>query len=348
MSIVTERQVFVGLDYHQEWVQVCILDATGKSLWNARCRNDAGQIAAAVRRQGGPVLAGIEACCGAANLAKELTERAGWRIGLAHAGFVARMKQNPDKTDYGDARLLADLVRVGYLPQVWLAPDRIVELRRLVRFRQQLVDQRRDVKLRLRALLRDERITLCRQTYGSAWSKRWLARLAQLALGKPATRWIVEQLLGQLTDLSRRLVQVEQRLAAEVAEDAVVAKLRTFAGIGPITAATMRAEIAQFERFHSGKQLARFCGLSPQNASSGQRQADAGLVRAGNRQLRAVLIEAAHRLLRGDPQWGQFGARLLRRGKPRALIVAAVANRWVRWLYHQMQPARLTTSGQLN
>ncbi len=151
MSIVAERQVFVGLDYHQEWIQVCVLDAAGEILWNARCDNDAGRIAAAVRRYGERVQASLEACCGAANLAKELGEQAGWRIGLAHAGFVARMKQNPEKTDYGDARLLADLVRVGYLPKVWLAPDRIVELRRLIRFRQQLVDQRRDVKLRIRA-----------------------------------------------------------------------------------------------------------------------------------------------------------------------------------------------------
>lgn len=343
MSIVAERQVFVGLDYHQEWIQVCVLDAAGEILWNARCDNDAGRIAAAVRRYGERVQASLEACCGAANLAKELGEQAGWRIGLAHAGFVARMKQNPEKTDYGDARLLADLVRVGYLPKVWLAPDRIVELRRLIRFRQQLVDQRRDVKLRIRALLRDERIRLCRQTYGSAWSKRWLAQLAQLRQGKPTTQWILDQQLSRLSDLNGRIVKVEQHLAVEVAEDAVVAKLRTFSGIGPITAATMRAEIGQFERFQSGKQLARFCALSPQNASSGQRQADAGLVRAGNRQLRAVLIEAAHRLLRCDAHWGQFGAKLLRRGKPRSVVVAAVANRWMRWLYHQMQPAVSTT-----
>ncbi len=47
------------------------------------------------------------------------------------------MKQGPDKTDWGDARLLVDLVRVGYLPKVWLAPENIRELRRLVRYRQQ-------------------------------------------------------------------------------------------------------------------------------------------------------------------------------------------------------------------
>ena len=49
-------------------------------------------------------------------------------------------------------RLLADLERVGYLPRVWLAPHSVQELRRLVRYRQQLADDRRDLKLRLGAM----------------------------------------------------------------------------------------------------------------------------------------------------------------------------------------------------
>ncbi len=54
--------------------------------------------------------------------------------------------------------MLADLVRVGYLPRVWLAPEDVRQLRTLVRYRQQLVDQRRAVKLRVTALLREARI----------------------------------------------------------------------------------------------------------------------------------------------------------------------------------------------
>jgi transposase len=85
----------------------------------------------------------------------------------------------------------------------------------------------------------------------------------------------------------------------------------------------------------NGKQLARFCGLSPRNASSGQRQAGAGLVTAGNPELRAALVELAHRLIRYEPRWSQLAAGLKARGKPGG-VTAAVANRWVRWLHHEM------------
>ena len=61
----------------------------------------------------------------------------------------------------------------------------------------------------------------------------------------------------------------------------------------------------------------------------------------GHPQLRATLIEASHRLVRYDERWKKLAAGLRRRGKPGSVVAAAVANRWVWWLYHQMQPGKL-------
>jgi transposase len=46
--------------------------------------------------------------------------RLGWNVSLGHPTYIARMKSSPDKSDFSDGRLLADLTRVGYLPKVWL------------------------------------------------------------------------------------------------------------------------------------------------------------------------------------------------------------------------------------
>jgi transposase len=343
MAILAEPVVFVGLDYHQESVQVCVLDQVGNVLLNARCANSRVSIEVAVRKcsqhQPAAVHAAIEACCGAANLAEELSQGSGWAMSLAHPGFVSRMKQNPDKTDFGDARLLADLRRVGYLPAVWLAPEEVRELRRLVRYRQQLVNERRNAKLRIRALLRDNRVR-CGEDI-NVWTRKWIVWLRNTEALTSQSRWIIEQHLDSLERLNQSIAQAEDRLEERMVDDAVVKKLRETPGIGLVTAATMRAEIGRFDRFQSGKQLARFCGLSPRNASSGERQADAGLIKAGNPQLRAVIIEAAHRLTFRDERWGSLCARLLNQGKKRNMVIAAVANRWIRWLYHQMQPESL-------
>ena len=137
----------------------------------------------------------------------------------------------------------------------------------------------------------------------------------------------------------RRLATCVTQLRAATANDPLVLRLLEEPGVGLVTACVLRAEIGWFERFGSGKQLARFCGLSPRNASSGQRQADAGLIKAGNPLLRATLIELAHRLAWHVPRWRALREKLLAAGKPKCVAAAALANRWVRGLYHQMLSA---------
>ena len=342
MSSVTPETVFVGLDYHAESVQVCVLDRDEKLLANRSCLNDWRAVVAIVQKRCGEqvnVQAAIEACCGAADLADELIAQARWSVNLAHPGYVARVKQSPDKTDFSDARLLADLQRVGYLPRVWLAPEEVRELRRLVRYRQTLTRERKNLKLQIGATLREARQKPPAEF--NSWTKAWLAWLEETAVLSNNARWITSRRLSRLVALAKEICAVEQLLKKQTAQDPLVQKLLTLPGIGPVTAVTIRAEIGRFDRFRTGKQLARFCGLTPRNASSGQRQADAGLIKAGNPQLRTVLVEAAHRLIRYDEKWTKLAARLSRRGKPTSVVVAAIANRWMRWLFHQVQPGQL-------
>ncbi len=332
--------VFVGLDYHQDLVQVCVLDQEGQLLSNRGCANTWQAIKAQGERFGKVKRVAIESCSGAADLADELVQYAGGSVDLAHPGYVARMKQNPDKTDFSDARMLADLERVGYLPRVWLAPREIRELRLLVRYRQQQVNQRRAIKQRIGAVLREQRIGA-----GPAgrWSIPWLAWLKSTDALSEQGRWVINRHLVRLADTVKEIAVAEKRLSKCTGNDRLVAKLLSLQGVGPVTAWVIRAEIGRFDRFRTGKQLSRFCGLSPRNASSGNRQADAGLIKAANAHLRATLIEAAHRLARYDPRWRAMNLEMRFRGKPGSVAAAAVANRWMRWLFHQMTQEEAAT-----
>lgn len=324
--------VFVGIDYHKDSVQVCVMDDTGRVLGNRSCGNDPQAVADYANRYGCVRGAVLESCEGSADFADHLLARTGWSVDLAHPGYVRRLGQSPDKTDYSDARLLADLERVGYVPRVWLAPQWIRELRRLVRYRRQLVNERRNTKLRIRALLREHR----RPCSAPCWGKAWFDWMGQVDLPEDS-RWILDRHLDRLQQLNGDVRVVEQRLDDVTKDDAVVQSLLTRPGVGPVTAWVLRAEVGRFDRFRSGKQLARFCGLSPCNASSGLRQADSGLIRACNKNLRSVLIEAGHRLKRYDARWSALAKKLREAGKPGSVIAAAVANRWMRWLYHEMK-----------
>lgn len=83
---------------------------------NRKCANNWERVERLVRQHGVPQRVAIEACSGAAHLADELIVHAGWPVRFTHPGYVARLKQSRDKTDGSDARLLADLDRVGSLP----------------------------------------------------------------------------------------------------------------------------------------------------------------------------------------------------------------------------------------
>lgn len=329
MSIL---RLFVGLDYHQDSIRVCVLDEQGRQLFNRDCPNSVEAVGERIMDFGWPAACAIEACCGAADFAERLAQQYNWNVRLAHPGYVRRLKQSPDKSDHDDAWLLADLVRVDYLPEVWLAPAVTRRLRRLVRYRQQLKRARTDLKLQIRGLLREERVS---GATARPWTQAWLQWVGETPLLSPEGKWIVERQLLRLKQLDQEIEDVDQQLKQATADDPTTQKLLQQTGVGLVTAVTLRAEIGCFERFRQGKQLARYCGITPCNASSGKRQADAGLVKAGNRELRTILLETAHRLTRYDERWGALKQRLMR-NKPASVAVAAVANRWIRWLHHQM------------
>ena len=325
--------VYVGLDYHRDSIQACVMNADGEVLGNRRVVNDVVAVMSYAEAFGEVARAAVESCPGAANFAEELVQN-GWHVDLAHPGFVSRMKQNPDKTDFTDARMLADLTRVGYLPRVWLAPHAVRELRRLVRYRQLLVDDRRKLKVRITAMLRDQRVA--EPDNIRRWTRNWLSWLAACSGLSGQSRWIIEQELLKLKFLSAAIDAVMQRLREATSGDTIVARLLELPGVGEVTAFVLRAEIGHFDRFASGKQLSRFCGLSPRNASSGNRQADAGLIKQASPLLRCIVIEAAHRLIRYDERWSTLAKRLRSAGKPGSVVAAAVGNRWMRWLYHRL------------
>lgn len=186
---MSDSTCFIGSDYHHGSVQVCVLERDGTVISNRRVANDWHAIVGAAPT-GRPIAAAIEAGTGAADLGDQLTDLAGWDVSLAHAQYVAKLKQSPDKSDFSDARLLGDLTRVGYLPRTWRPPQRTRELRRVSRHRHELADQRRHTKLRIQAIRRPHRLN---DAPASAWTRAWVAWLRDHPALPESSRWLLEK-----------------------------------------------------------------------------------------------------------------------------------------------------------
>ena len=325
--------VYVGLDYHSDSIRVCVMDLEGVTLANRSVANDPMAVVDLVRMHGGLVQGvAIEACCGAADFATVLGDRTEWAVRMAHPGSVNRLKNGPDKTDHSDAWHLANLLRVGCLPEVWLADETTRQLRRLIRYRAGVAAHRKDLKLRILSLLREERVESDARI--RAWSKPWMIWIKTAAVGVQ-TRWVLDQELRRLEQADQDVLQVDRQLEQVTADDPIVTRLKQQPGVGQVTAVTMRAVIGRFDRFRTPKQLSKYCGVCPCNASSGKRQSDAGLIQSGNDILRPLLIQLAKRLPRQDSHWKEFHGKL-RKTKGANVASAALANRWLRRLFHEL------------
>lgn len=332
--------LFVGLDYHQDSIQVCVLNQKGQVLLNRGADNDCGALARLVQPLGVVERVGIEACSGAADLGEQLVDQLGWHVSLGHPLYIAKLKQSPDKSDFSDSRFIADLTRVGYLPLVWLPPAYIRELRQLVNHRQRLVDLGRAIKLQTGGVLREQRVKIDTDR-GERWSKTWTASVRDNDRLSKQGRWIANDLLDDLKYVAGKIAKTDQQLREATEGDKVVQKLMSQSSIGEVTAWVFRAYIGDFSRFKNAKQLARYCGMSPCNSSSGKKVADAGLIDCCNKVLRATIVQAAHRLIRTHPRWRQLAESMRARGKPACVIVGAVGNRWIRSLHHAMKESKM-------
>lgn len=325
----------VGIDYHQDMLQVCVLNEDGSVATNRRTSNEVEAVVRLVGTDRVAVTVAAEACDGSAAFLDALHQRTGWKVRLCHPGYAQRMRNNPDKSDRSDSELVADLTRIGYLPEVWLAPQDLRDLRSLVRYRFAQMKQARATKLRIRALLRSNRILVPEGM--SLWTiagKNWLGG----EVGLPEhSAWIMRRHVNELVRLQQEIKETTKRLMSFVKQDTFCKRLLQERGIGIITAAVMRAEIGTFSRFKNGKQLAKFCGVSPCNRSTGGATTDCGIIRAGNTVLKSCITQGVWTLIRHDETWKALAESLLARGKPKGVVAAAVANRWVRKLFHSVK-----------
>jgi len=226
------------------------------------------------------------------------------------------------KTDWRDARKLAELLRAGLLTEVQPPNEADEALRDLCRGRDSV---RQDL---MRARHRLSKFLLRRgHRYHDTqrhWGVRHMKWLRLLRFEHAAAQAIFDHYLLAIDHLDERLRQVDVHLGAFGAEEPYrqsVAWLRCFRGIDTVTAVSLVAELHDFRRFRSARALMAYLGLVPSEHSSGEQRHQGSITRAGNRHVRRLLVEAAwhhrHRPVPSQP------LRKRREGQPADVIAIA-------------------------
>ena len=197
------------------------------------------------------------------------------------------------KTDRRDAMMLARLSRSGDLTAVRIPGAGDEAVRDLVRAREDAVRECRNARHRLKALLLRNAIAYAGK---SAWSAAHLRWLSTLKLEHAAQQIAFQEYLHAITEASARIARLEQAMRHTLHEwslKPLVQALQAMRGVQLIAAMTLVAELQDFLRFDSPRQLMAYVGLVPAEHSSGPKRRQGSITKAGNSAARRMLVEVA-------------------------------------------------------
>lgn len=324
---------WVGIDLHLRRSVICRIDAQGNELECVQIDNDPRTLVREVRKAGRKAPVAIEATYGW-YWAVDALRAAKFDVHLAHPyGLKAMRSRRRVKTDAKDAYELANLLRLGSLPEAYIAPPDLRQLRELVRHRIRLVANATAVKAGIRALLAKHGIRL---PATDLESQVGTSQLDQVVLDGQFARRLESQrrLLLVLTD---EIGSVEVLLDKALKNNPHYRALQKIRGIGPVLAAIFVAEIGDITRFKTADALACWAGITPRIHASDRTIRHGHVSKEGCALVRWAAVEAVQRQC--EPSVRAVKERIVaRRGhKVRNIAKVAAARRMLDLVYYTMR-----------
>jgi transposase len=327
--------VYVGIDVHRKRSQVAVIDQDGEVLANRNVANGVRPILSVIGGLPAGTPAAFEAAFGWGWLV-ELLEDYGFEAHLVHPLQCKAIASARLKNDKVDAAILAQLLRADLLPEAWIAPPEVRQLRALLRHRIQLVRLRTLLRNRIHAILADH-------GHGRAagcWSgpgRTWLASLVLPAV----SREVIQDGLALIDALQPVIDRLDGQVRQHARTDPRVKVLTQLPGVGPFTAVVILAEIGDITRFGSARKLAAWAGLTPTVRGSDRTVRHGHISKQGSVWARWILCEAAQTAKRHPDFAATYQAIARRRGKK--IATTAIARKLLTRAYHLLTEAEITT-----
>jgi len=311
----------IGMDVHRDFCEVAIAeDGSVRAAGRIETSPAALELFAGSLAPTDQVA--IEATANALAIAR-IIEPHVRRVVLANPKAVRETSRRA-KTDRIDAKVLAQLLAVGFLDQVWTPDEAARTRRRLISRRCALVRQRTREKNQVHAAL--QRNLVERPPMSDAFGvkgRAWLAeRVERLPLDE---RLSVEACLRQIDFVDDELQRLDKIIAADALSDHDALRLMTLPGVSAVTAIALIGAIGDVTRFRTPRHLVAYLGLDPRVRQSGSEPAKHGKIsKQGPGEVRGLLVEAAWHAARTAGPLRAFHQRLAaRRGANIATVAVA-------------------------
>jgi transposase len=312
---------YAGIDVSLELSSVCVVDATGQIIREAKVASEPEALTAFLRSLGLPLTRiGLEAGPLSQWLYAGLT-KAGHAVVLLETRHVkAALSAMIVKTDRKDARGIAQLLRMGWFRPVHCKSPPAQEVRALLVARKQLQAKMRDVEFSLRGLLRGFGLKV-----GEVSKGQFAARVRTLTAGHAMLEQIAEAMLRAREALQTEFNKLHRAMLAIVRSDEVCRRLMSGPGVGALIAVTFTSAVDQPERFSRSRAVGAHFGLTPKKYQSGETDITGAVSRVGDPMVRTALYEGAHIMLTRAVRFSALKRWALEVAKRRGMRRAKVA-----------------------
>lgn len=318
MSEAYEGKQIVGIDLHRRRSVVVRMTESGERLEAVRISNDPEYLRQVMARAGEAPEVVLEATYGWYWAADTLAEL-GAKVHLAHPLGVKAFSYRRVKNDERDAADLADLLRMGRLPEAWIAPPATRELRALVRHRAKLVALRSSVKCQVHAVLAGAGVQVAMSDLFGVRGQELLKRVEL----PPACRARIGSAIRVLECLDFEIEVFTSLITGRLRGHCGYTAIQVIPGVGAILGAVFVAEIGDVHRFPGPGQLASWAGLTPKHHESDTKVHRGRITKQGSTLVRWAAVEAVQRISthhRLGQIRDQVGAR---RGRNIGVVAAA-------------------------
>ena len=326
--------VYVGIDVHRKRSQVAVVTEDGQVQLNKNVVNGSEPFLRLIGDLPAGTPVAFEAAFGWSWLA-DLLEDYGFDAHLVHPLRCKAIASARLKNDKVDAAILAQLLRADLLPEAWIAPPPVRQLRAVLRHRISLVRLGTQLRNRIHAVAADHGY----DRPASYWTGPGRGWLAELDL-PPTPREVITDCLAVIDGLAPLVERLDGELHARAKADPRVKVLTTLPGVGEFTALVMLAEIGDISRFPSARKLASWAGLTPTVRGSDRTVRHGHISKQGSAWLRWAMNQAAQTAKRSPDFAASYAAIAAKRGKKIATI--AVARKLLTRAWHLLSQMQAT------
>ena len=253
------------------------------------------------------------------------------RVLVANASAVGEIVGARVKTDKEEIKRLLKLLIGGIVPEVWVPPMHVRELRAFVSYRNRLVKTSTMIRNRLQSLLHKHNLQMSETgLLDPAW---WEAQENIGALEQMQIRQELA-LLEEVEKLKEAVDEELQRQSTGAVWGKQALQLMQLPGVGFVVAMTVLSAIGDITRFENAKQLVGYAGIGAGVHDSGKTHKEKKITKKGRRELRWAMVEAAWRAVRSSSFWKEQYEKYLRRLRKPNQAIVVIARKLLIAIWH--------------